>query len=381
MDYRSTFIYWYFNQFQLTELYQNMATMAEESPWHRERNIATHTDMVVSSYVAFAPEEWTYEDLLGGFACAFHDVGKPAACEKNGIKWKEERGHYKSFGGHEQISARLWENWAVENYQTLINDFLFTPYDIYRVGWIIEKHLPWGIKRADKRHNIALTSLELFSENGPRAYTNMLLADTYGRMSDDYVEKRAKVHAWIDEFNQLVEGVMAADNYRNAKTFKGRLYVLIGASGSGKTSYIKTFSNADVFSLDALRMEWYVEGKKIPTAEQSYDIAFRESCKDKCFKSNANQRFLEMIRSGNDIIVDNVNASKKSRRWYITEARKHGYKIVAVTFPVALQTVLDRQHSRPDKTVPDEAVRRQYMSISAPDYGEFDDVIVSTTNL
>jgi predicted kinase len=186
---------------------------------------------------------------------------------------------------------------------------------------------------------------------------------------------------WVDGFNRLVEGVLAAEDYRNAKTFESTMYVLIGASGSGKSSYINTSTaSADVFSLDALRLEWYVP-ENLASAEHPYSYAFEKACADKHFKSRANQHFMEMVRGGDNIIVDNVNASKKSRRWYITEARKHGYRIVAVTFPITLDEVLRRQHSRTDKTVPDEAVRRQYMSVSTPDYGEFDDVVVSAANL
>ncbi len=378
MNRKAQFIYWYFNEFQLTELYQNMTTMVEGSPWHRERNVATHTDMVVSQYISFAPDEWSYEDLLGAFACAFHDVGKPSSVQ---YKHSDARGDYKSFGGHELASARMWENWAVENWSMLTGEFLFVVFDIYRVGWIIEKHLPWAIKKSDKLNNLALSGLELFSDGGPMPYTNMILADTYGRISDDYIEKRQKAHTWVEGFNDLTEGVLAAEAFRNSKKFENNMYVLIGASGSGKSTYLKRLSNnTEVFSLDALRLEWYVPDN-LPTAEDPYVYAFEKSCADKHFKSRANQRFLKIVRGGTDIIVDNVNASKKSRRWYITEARKRDYRIVAVILPITLNEVLRRQHSRTDKTVPDEAVRRQYMSISTPDYGEFDDVIVSDTNL
>jgi predicted kinase len=379
MNFKARFIYWYFNEFQLTELYTRMTTMVEGSPWHRERNVATHTDMVVSQYISFAQDEWNYEDLLGAFACAFHDVGKPVSVQ---YKHSDARGDYKSFGGHELASARMWENWAVENWSTLTGDFQFVVFDIHRVGWIIEKHLPWAIKKADKLHNLALSGLELFSDEGPIPFTNMVLADTYGRISDDYVEKRQKAHNWVEGFNDLVEGVLAAEAYRHSKKFQNIMYVLIGASGSGKTSFLNTRSAmAEVFSLDALRLEWYVGDKKLPIAEDAYSYAFEKACADKHFKSRANQHFMELVRGGNDIVVDNVNSSKKSRRWYITEARKRDYQIVAMTFPISLEEVLRRQHSRTDKTVPDEAVRRQYMSISTPDYGEFDEVMVMNTNL
>ena len=394
MDYRSKFLYWYFNEFQLTDLYQTMATVAEESPWHRERNVATHTDMVVSSYLAFAPNDWEWEDLLGGLACAFHDVGKPAACKKNGIKYKPERGHYKSFGGHEQISARMWEDWAATNYQRMIELFDFDVYDIYRVGWIIEKHLPWGIKKADKLRNMALTGLELFAEDGPAAFTNMLLADTYGRMSDDYIEKRAKVHDWIEGFNDLVENITEVDNLKG-KLHGKTVYLPIGASGSGKSTFIDGMRDraaevdvvVDVFSWDQLRLDWYITaeeklGVQTPgDAQLVYKYAFERQCEDKEFMNKANKHFMEMLKTGNDVVVDNTNLSKKRRRFFVDQARRHNYRVVAILMPVPLQEVLDRQSSRGDKNVPLDAVRQHYMSVQLPEYGEVDDVWVVDHNL
>ena len=68
-----------------------MASMSEgNSPWHRENTIGIHTDMVVSHYLANSPNEWDKQEVLGAFACAFHDVGKPRASEINGIKFKPE---------------------------------------------------------------------------------------------------------------------------------------------------------------------------------------------------------------------------------------------------------------------------------------------------
>jgi len=386
LDYRSNFIYWYFNQFQLTEMYQGMSAVAEESPWHRERNIGTHTDMVVTNYLAFAPDEWAYEDTLGALACAFHDVGKPSACQK---KWKEERGDYKSFGGHEQISARMWEDWAATNYEMLTDAFMFTAYDIYRVGWIIEKHLPWGLKKTEKLHSLGLTALELFPENGPRPFTNMLLADTYGRMSDDYIEKRAKVHSWIEGFNDLAENIERIDThqFRNGKPV---LYMPIGASGTGKSTFIDGMQTRaaeveeviNIFSWDQLRMEWYYDySPDSLSPKEAYKLAFERQCEDKEFMNKANKAFMEMLKNQNSVVVDNTNLSKKRRRFFIDQARRQGYFVMGVLLPIALQTVLDRQKTRRDKNVPLEAVKQHYMSMQLPEFGEMDDVWVIDHNL
>lgn len=381
-DLRTNFIRWYFNEFHITDLYAAMVAVTEDSPWHREVNVGIHTDMVVGEYLSRAisddsENEWSEEDMLGAFAAAFHDVGKPAARTE---AYKPERGTYYRYGGHELISARLWEDWAVRNWDFLVREFNFSVDWIYCVGWLIENHLPWAIKKPEKRKQLALGVMRtvMFADY----FTNLVKADTWGRISDDQDEKRQKVNDWCSEFEFLFEKTTAEFNHRYVDDDAPILYIPVGAAGSGKSTFVNELHKRDsaykldVFSLDELRLRWYVEGKNIASAEDAYGYAFKKSCDDKHFKSQANAEFLDLVRNGNNIVVDNVNTSRKSRGWYITEARKRGYRITALMFPIDLQTVLDRQHTRPDKTVPEDAVRQQYMRLSYPSLGEVDTIEV-----
>jgi hypothetical protein len=108
-DYRTNFIHYYHNELKFTDEFLLMEGTVEDSPWHREKNVAVHTDMVVSQYISTAPQVWSKRDLLGALACAFHDFGKPAAEE---VKFSEERGKYRRYVGHEVVSARVWESFV-----------------------------------------------------------------------------------------------------------------------------------------------------------------------------------------------------------------------------------------------------------------------------
>lgn len=149
------------------------------------------------------------------------------------------------------------------------------------------------------------------------------------------------------------------------------LHVPIGPSGAGKSTLFRELSQQDPslqpFSLDLLRHEFY--------DPDDYSKAWKMSTEDKNFSHKANQRFIEMVKSGKNIFVDNTNLTPKRRRFYIDQAKRHGYKTVAHVFSnVDLDTLIKRQETRSDKTVPEEAVRRQHTAMKEPLEGEFDEV-------
>lgn len=190
------FILWYNDEFKRTRMYSDMANCCEGSPYHREHSVAVHTDMVVMEFLAYLSdrERWTKEVVLGLFAAAFHDVGKPHDRKE---KFREDRGTYYSFGGHELTSARLWEDYAVTNWSMLRDRFEFEAIDIYKVGILVEQHKPWDLKDTSKLEALNLTMMMLNLDN---TFTSLVQADAYGRMSDDAEEKRAKVESWCEEF-------------------------------------------------------------------------------------------------------------------------------------------------------------------------------------
>jgi len=391
-DLRTTFIRWYNNEFHQTEMFQKMNGLAENSPWHREDSIGIHTDMVVCEYISnthyesvdvdcLTPvdlNEWDGHDLLGALACAFHDVGKPEASARNGIKWKPERGNYLSFGSHEQISARMWEGYAVKQWAHLVELFELTPRDIYTVAWMIEHHLPWGVKKPEKRRALAQTVFELDIVD---AFTSFLVADTWGRISDDGPEKKQKVLDWIGEFLELVGD---CERVSGPNTDRPTLMVPIAASGSGKSTFRNTLPDStEIFSMDDLRIELYLDylDPDADFTDEDYNRAYTLSTEDKGFAQAVQKKFNELLDTGNSIFCDNTNTSARRRRHYCVDARRRGYHVQAILMPITFEQLMDRQETRTDKTVPYGAVKAQYMGLQMPSYGDFDSVIVLDSNL
>lgn len=148
------------------------------------------------------------------------------------------------------------------------------------------------------------------------------------------------------------------------------LIIPIGPSGSGKSTLFKKLKeenpSLESFSFDTLRHEWYD-----PT---DYNKAWQAASKDPSFSGRAQNVFREMIKAGKSVFVDNTNLSPKSRRFFIETAKKAGYRTVAYVFNVDVDTLLQRQKTRPDKTVPEHAVRQHVAAMKAPEAGEFDEI-------
>jgi predicted kinase len=376
IDYRATFLA-QFEGMKTLSLFQRMEGTVEDSPWHREANVLVHTDMVVDQYVRMVDAEcysahtdsiipWSKEDYLGAIAAAFHDTGKPASEIK---KWSEARGDYRAYHGHELLSARIFETYAAERFPMLSGD------DIAMVSFIIEHHMPWNVEDKEKRRQLALTANRY---GGAEIFARHLLADQCGRFSDDQEAKVKRADEWVEEFMKLADEVKTPRwNEVVLPDDAPIMYIPIAPSGAGKSTHLASLRgkhpDMNVFSLDALRHEWY--------DANDYTKAYEGSVNDKSFEARANARFHAQVKERRPMYIDNTNLSARRRKMYIEAARKNGYRTVAVLMPISLDLLLKRRTSRPDKTVPESAVRQQYNSLQAPLYGEFHTIVVSEHNM
>lgn len=127
--------------------------------------------------------------------------------------------------------------------------------------------------------------------------------------------------------------------------------ILIGLQGSGKTTYYEKFlapSHALV-SLDVQK-----------TA------------------SRMNAVLEECLAGGKSFAVDNVNATRDSRRRYIEAAKAAGYRVVACFLETPVRTAIGRNNHRKDKKpVPVPAILRTAKHLQRPDPDEgFDEIRV-----
>ena len=210
-------------------LWAAMAKTKEDSPWHREESVAIHTEMVCYEFNKrvgefhgqFLIDDDTY--VITYLSLLFHDTGKPP-CKV--VKFKPERGHYDAFHGHEQYSARLWEDYYVTNYK-LFKDWLSVE-EAYKVMWMIENHLPYDYMGNDKKMDYLRTAMEFNLGKSAIGFGYHLLGDTYGRISDDSETKRAKTESFVEMMNSA-----NVNPPRQVEDNAPTLSILVGASGSG----------------------------------------------------------------------------------------------------------------------------------------------------
>jgi predicted kinase len=360
----------FIESFQASEHWARMTATVEASPWHREENTAVHTQMVMRHYLThFAPHRSEQEIKIALIALLFHDTGKPEAEETK--EKKDGSGLYRSYAGHEQASAVTF----TECYLSMPDlRSLLSPHEARAVRWIIEHHLPYGMKDKVKRQGLRNATHRAFSDIMPeeriwrsRTFFDCLRSDANGRISDDHAEKLQKVEDWIAEFEAIEPIVTKVD------VVSPRMFLLIGPSGSGKTTWRgrPNVQGAAVINADEMKIAFYRHmGFDDADPVVLYDNAWQYATIDheKEFKVYFNWQIREIMvrakQNGQDVIIDIVNASKKRRQVFVDLAKKLGFVSMAVEFWNTYETLVARQSTRGDKCVPAVAIRQQIGAMS-----------------
>lgn len=363
-----------------------MKATVEDSPWHREESVWVHTMMCIDQYMShFFDKRNDEQNKIALLALLAHDFGKPSAEET--LEKKDGSGVYRRYAGHEQNSAVAFTEFWLSD--PLIRQVL-TADEARQVRFIIEHHLPYGLKDTKKRSDLR-TAMEHTLRDNVETFYDCLRSDSAGRISDDHATKLQNVEDWVSDFQAAP---LTVNEYT---TGMGKCYILIGPSGSGKTTWVahNMAVSAKVISLDAYRLAYFYKQNAREIDEDGlYETMLKADYADAfdyCMKNEAgfNMFAAEKMRdvyadakkSHANIFVDNTNGSKKARARYIQEARKIGMKVVAVEFWNALETLANRQKIRDDKEVPYGALKQQYFAQTCALKGSEVDEVILVTNI
>ncbi|MFJ4858646.1 AAA family ATPase [Streptomyces sp. NPDC088730] len=128
------------------------------------------------------------------------------------------------------------------------------------------------------------------------------------------------------------------------------LVCLIGAAGSGKSTWASTWPDTQVLELDKFR------------ALVSDDAGCQESTADAVF---ALQAVLEArLARRKTTVIDATNCEQSVRADLIATARRHGVPAVALLVPTPADVCVERQEGRPaNRRVPEHVVRAQHAAM------------------
>ncbi len=370
----------YIEGLKKTQAWANLINTVEASPWHREANVAVHTEMVLNQYVTrFAPIRTDDQNRVALLALAFHDFGKPSAEEE--LEKKDGSGEkYRRYAGHEQDSAVAFtEQWLKDDHLAR----LVTKEEARVIRWIIEHHLPYGFKDTTKVSQLRAATAEL--GHYEQTFYDCLRSDAAGRISDDHETKLQNVENWIADFQAIAP-------LRTRQTSeKQKCFILIGPSGSGKSTFIAGNARVcdRVISLDIVRRQYWEKNCEHDISALSEKDAYAAAWKfcteqdsegfSKEYQRVVKANFDHAAIAKCDIFVDNTNSSRKARAQIVQFARQHGMKIVAVEFWNRFDTLVGRQTTRPDKQVPVSSVKAQvFAQTCAWLGGEVDQVVLRT---
>ncbi|MFB1044394.1 AAA family ATPase [Streptomyces chrestomyceticus] len=129
------------------------------------------------------------------------------------------------------------------------------------------------------------------------------------------------------------------------------LVCLIGAAGSGKSTWASTWPETQVLELDRFR------------ALVSDDAGCHEATEDAAF---ALQAVLEARLARRKMtVVDATNSEEGVRANLVATARRHGVPTVALVIPTPASVCVERQAERPaNRRVPLDVVRRQHADVA-----------------
>jgi predicted kinase len=362
-----------------TSQWQTMRSTVEDSPWHRESDVARHTLMTLDVYLnKFAKHRTEREQMLSLMALCFHDFGKPEAEET--LEKKDQPGvMYRRYAGHEPISGNEFMNFICDQHALRQSFFAqgYGWYDVRTIKFMIEHHLPYGLKNPQKRLDLRQT-IALTMQDNEAAFWDMLRSDAAGRISDDHEKKLQDVEDFIEPFKAL------PFNRTKSANNQPTLYVLIGPSGAGKSTWTKKLVNEwylefTVVSEDEYRLR-YAEMNMDHTDQRAWSLMtpteqyaaawkFCHLNPDSRYDEYARAEYAKALNSGKDIVLDRTNQTRKSRSPWIQAAKQHGYAIQSVEFYISENQLNFRQETRTDKSVPLNHVHQMVMRMEVPWYG------------
>lgn len=324
----------------------------EQSPeWHAEGNAWIHTKQVVNRAIELAREEkmlsLNAEILI--MSALFHDIGKA------NTTFTDKDGKIHSYG-HEKLSDKiarklLWnENVAIR--EEICN--------------CVKLHMECHNLKKMKQFNAFKKRVNYLKDNALKfeLLSRLHYCDVYGSNYESNLKDKDLNNA--DMLINYSDGYLALKSlYRYYHNQTSNVKLMIGLPGSGKSTLVEKYkkNNTVVLSRDTLRIElgFCKEGEKVVCTKEQEDQV----------TDVFEDRFVEALVNGKDIIIDNINLKRSYRDSYKELAQNYNvyWEYVYVQAP----SLEDNYKRRPmiSKEQFDEMINK----FDFPDPSEYDRII------
>lgn len=180
MDFFYCYLCFYYDHFIKTDLWKEILMTKEDSPYHRERNLAEHIKMACRFYENnFIKRRNAHQQKLTLMACLFHDSGKAL------IKKTDK-------DDHANISVRIWNEYTINN-KSMVSLLGISNKEIEQINFIIRSHENYReLKRGEVLYHLG--------DEGHRAWIDFLICNKHGRICDDHISYINEFEEWLDVY-------------------------------------------------------------------------------------------------------------------------------------------------------------------------------------
>ncbi|RBP42396.1 putative nucleotidyltransferase with HDIG domain [Roseimicrobium gellanilyticum] len=336
----------------------DMRSCQQDSEWHAEGDVWTHTTMVWHQVEML--DEYADLDRLSQlkllFTALLHDAGKPATTARD-----PESGRLRS-PKHSIVGASLARQVLRE---------VGCPLELREeIAHLVRYHgrPPYLLEKSAPEHEVIRLSCLLRN----RLLYLFALADTRGRDTREMSRPEEALHLWQDLATEL-HCLDAPYDFANGQArflflrqaggnlhyiphedYRCAVTMMCGLPGAGKDTWLAKYRpTLPVVALDAIREDLDVDA----TDNQGHVI------------QEARERCRQHLRAGADFAFNATNVTTSVRKKWIDLFADYGARIEIVHIEPTLTTVLRQNAKRPDP-VPSSVIHKLAAKMEVPDITE-----------
>jgi predicted kinase len=352
--------------------------------WHLEGSVLNHTNMVMKESLE------QMQSLRAGFpkialylAALLHDFGKL----DTGKPRSKNRGGF-SFHGHEKMGV-----WRTKEFlKKYFSEYNFRQRDLIlnlvefhghpkrmiedesedvrfkKLSLEVPTHLVYNLEIADFKGRIAKDipkSLEVLEQFKKRCEDLNIYGKGYQiPYSAHLTNLQYSIFRWNilmhyeDETDQKeIDRIIKLTDKSNPL----ELTLLVGAPGSGKSTFRQSITDHKIICMDDERQRLCGTPNDMSKNQEVFNNCFRELSKS--------------MKAGENVLWDATSWTRKARKPLIDAARQHGAQIHVIYWDLTIQTLLERNAGR-EKKVPEDIVWKFYKEIETPASYEPDNLTI-----